>query len=400
MNDTLMNTLYWCQSRFFIWIEDIKQANCTCHTKHFKFLVIPILVQILMTTSMLPAISKSYKKALPGYKFKFPRDHASHEQYKTEWWYYTGHLETKTKKKYGFELTFFRVGLDPNIEDNDEPWSLKNVYLAHFAVTDLNQRKFFYSQKLNRRGLNVAGAKSEIPYVFNENWSMKFLGDKILLSAKERDYSLDLVLTPKKLPVVHGIDGVSQKASCTGCASHYYSFSKLAANGVIFANGKPESVVGQAWMDHEFGSNQLTEEQIGWDWFSIQLDNNTEIMLYVLRRKDGSIDKNSSGTIIYPDGSSKHLKMNDFEIKTNKIWKSSKTKGAYPVAWNIKILKENIELQLVSLLDNQELVTEKSTGVVYWEGAVSVDGNFSDKAVKGNAYVEMTGYSEPFKQRI
>ena len=287
-----------------------------------------IILFIIISSVGLPANSKSYKKALPGYQYKFPRDHCSHEEFKTEWWYYTGHLKSEKGKKYGFELTFFRVGLDPNVETNNNPWSLKNVYLAHFAISDLNKKRFFYSQKLNRSGVNVAGARSDIPYVFNENWSMKFLGDKIYLSAKEKEYSLDLILNSKKKPIIHGVDGVSQKASCKGCASHYYSLTRLNSNGVLFVDGKPEKVTGEVWMDHEFGSNQLTKEQIGWDWFSIQLDNNMEIMLYVLRRKDGTIDKNSSGTIVYSDGSSKHLKVNDFRIVPKKIGLAKKLVAA------------------------------------------------------------------------
>ena len=348
----------------------------------------------------LPCLSAEYKKALPGYRFQFPRDHASHDQFKTEWWYYTGHLKSKSGKDYGFELTFFRVGLDPDIDTSRKAWSLKNVYLAHFAVSDLAGKKFIYSQKLNRSGLNVAGARSDIPYVFNELWSMKFLGEKVILTARDKGYAIDLILSPEKKPVVHGVDGVSQKASCKGCASHYYSMTRLKAEGIIFVDGKSETVSGQAWMDHEFGSNQLTEEQTGWDWFSIQLDNSEEIMLYVMRRKDGTIDVNSSGTIVFKDGSSLHLTKNQFQIENKKIWKSTKTGGAYPVVWKVSIPSRKIELRLVSYMEDQELVTKELTGVVYWEGAVSVEGNVADKTVKGKAYVEMTGYAEPFKQRI
>lgn len=359
-----------------------------------------VLSVLTLIVNPLTVDSKTFKKALPGYIYKFPEDHRSHGEFKTEWWYYTGHLESKEGKEFGFELTFFRVGLDSKPSTKKSPWSLDNVYLAHFAVTDLDKKRFQYSQKLNRRGLKLAHASETVPYVFNEQWKMIFIDDKIQLSANQKNYSFDLLLTPKKAPVVHGINGVSQKAECKGCASHYYSLSRLDAKGYLFVDGKPLTVKGQAWMDHEFGSNQLTESQVGWDWFSIQLDDNSELMLYLMRKKDGTIDKHSSGTLVFKDGKTKHLSKDEFKVSSKRIWTSSKTKGKYPLEWTVNVPEDKISLNVIPLMDDQELVTGDTTGVSYWEGACKVSGTNGGKPVKGKAYVEMTGYAEVFKKRI
>ncbi|MBK7748625.1 MAG: carotenoid 1,2-hydratase [Candidatus Obscuribacter sp.] len=339
-----------------------------------------------------------YKKALPGYKFKFPEDHYSHDDFKTEWWYYTGHLKAKDGRRFGFELTFFRTGSDYKPKVAKTPWSLDNFYLAHFALTDEQGKTFKYYEKLNRKGLNFATARQDAYYVFNEGWSVVKLGDKYVLKADAKDYSINLLLSSVKPPVVHGKDGVSQKASCVGCASHYYSMSRLKAEGLVFIKDKPVEVTGQAWMDHEFGSNQLTKEQTGWDWYSIQLAGNRELMLYVMRREDGTLEKQSSGTLVLPDGTSKHLGLNDFAIAKTGTWTSPKTKGVYPMGWKITVPSEKLDLTLTPLLKDQELTTERSTGVSYWEGAVDVSENGAKPS--GEGYVEMTGYSEKFAKKL
>lgn len=372
----------------------------------------------LIVQASLPATAADvtvYKQALPGYKFAFPADHASHDAYKTEWWYYTGHLRSRSGKRYGFELTFFRTGSDykdslqarPAISgvkagplaNTGKPnlWRLDNFYLAHFAVTDVDGKKFAYFEKLNRKGLDFADARTDLCSVFNEGWSIVAVGDKFVLKANSRDYNLDLLLTPQKPPVVHGKDGVSQKASCAGCASHYYSMTRLKAEGVIVANKKAEPVSGQAWMDHEFGSNQLTSDQTGWDWYSLQLSGNRELMLYLMRREDGTFEKQSSGTVIYPDGSSKHLTLADLKVTATGKWRSPKTNGIYPMGWRVVVPGEKLDLALKPLMENQELSTDKSTGVSYWEGAVDVS-----EAGKptGEGYVEMTGYSKKFDKKL
>ncbi|MGH9553991.1 MAG: lipocalin-like domain-containing protein, partial [Terriglobales bacterium] len=334
-----------------------------------------------------------------GYKFAFPRDHASHDQYKTEWWYFTGHLNTAKKRQFGYELTFFRTALDQE-EDSSSPWNLRNIYLAHFAITDPDGKKFFFRERINRAGVGFADARQDVPYVYNQDWSMKFVGEKIQLQAHTPEYSLNLTLSPKKVPTIHGKNGVSQKASCRGCASHYYSLTRLETEGTLALNGQSQKVSGLSWMDHEFGSNQLTDQQVGWDWFSLQLDNNCEVMLYLMRNADGSLDPNSSGTITMPDGTTKHLALADFSVKSLHTWHSIRTGGNYPLDWTVEIPAAKAKITVTALMSDQELVTTGSTGVTYWEGASSVSGSWNGTPASGDAYVEMTGYAEKFKNKI
>lgn len=366
------------------------------------FFRVLVLLTLLISGVLTPSVAwaRTFKQALPGYVFSFPRDHVSHDEFKTEWWYYTGHLESKDQKHYGYELTFFRTGVDELPVKQRSPWDVKDIFLAHFAITDENNKTFHYFEKLNRSGLNSAGARLDHYYVFNENWSIEQLGNQFVLKADTSDLGLHLLLTSVKPPVVHGKDGVSQKASCKGCASHYYSMTRLKSEGYVYLKGQSVPVSGTSWMDHEFGSNQLTSEQVGWDWYSVQLNDNTELMLYVIKKTDGSIDSNSSGTIVYADGSSKHISQSEFSITTKRQWKSPHTGGMYPMDWTINVPSQKISLNLVPVLDDQELSTAKSTGVSYWEGATTVNGQVNGKSVKGQAYVEMTGYAEKFHKKI
>ena len=344
--------------------------------------------------------AREFRQALPGYHFQFPRDHAAHEEFRTEWWYYTGHLETPDHKHFGYELTFFRNGVGNVSEKDTSPWKLSNVYLAHFAISEIDNKQFHYFQKLNRGGLGPAGASPENYYVYNENWFVEQLGKQMILRAEVPGYSIHLNLDSLKPVVVHGQDGVSQKASCKGCASHYYSLTRLKTDGYVYLKDKPYAVTGMSWMDHEFGSNQLTKEQVGWDWFSIQLSDNSDLMLYLMRNSHGGIDPNSSGTLVHPDGTSQHLKQGDFKVTVGKTWKSPGSHGNYPIEWSIEIPSAQCKLKILPAFEGQELETDKSTGVTYWEGASTVSGTRDNKPVSGEAYVEMTGYAAQFKNNI
>lgn len=358
---------------------------------------------VLISGSAFPAaaadnVQKVYKKALPGYVYHFPRDHYSHDEFKTEWWYYTGHLKAKDGRRFGFELTFFRNGA--NYEPGQKgKLALGNFYLAHFAVTDEQDKNFVFYEKLNRKGVKFADAREDVYHVYNEGWSVTQLGDKFALKADGKDYAINLILNAVKPPVVHGKDGVSQKASCAGCASHYYSMPRLTCQGLIFVKDKPLEVSGQAWMDHEFGSNQLTGDQVGWDWYSIQLSGNRELMLYVMRRGDGTFEKQSSGTYIDASGKVTHLNLADFKIEKTATWTSPKTKGVYPMGWKVSVPSQKISLELKPIMQDQELLTKRSTGVSYWEGAVDVYEGAANKP-QGEGYVELTGYSEKFTKSL
>jgi predicted secreted hydrolase len=330
--------------------------------------------------------------ALPGYEFAFPRDHGSHDAYRTEWWYYTGHLTADDGHRYGFEVTFFRVGISTAPAENR--WDLRHVALAHFALTDIHGKRFRYYEKLNRSSPFTAQAATGHLDVFNEAWRAWTAADgSWRLTASAGGDAIDLTLVSPKPPAVHGENGISIKAPVEGFASHYYSMTRLEAAGTV--NGK--RCRGLAWMDHEFGSSALREGQQGWDWYSIQLDNETELMLYVIRRTDGSPDVTSSGSLITSEGEAIPLRRDDFRIEALSRWRSPRSGATYPMGWRVAMPRLGISLTLDPLLRDQELITRGSTGVTYWEGAVDISGQFNGIAVKGNGYVEMTGYDRAIR---
>ena len=336
-----------------------------------------------------------YRAALPPYTFRFPRDHAAHPEYQTEWWYYTGHLYSGARK-WGYELTFFQIGIDPERKRSRSEWALHTLYFAHFTITDENGRSFRFMEQVSRPALGMAGAETGRYRVWIHDWSAGLLPDGRThrIHADAPGFGLTLDLLSLKPPVVHGFNGVSQKSEGAGRASHYYSLTRLKTNGTLRVGGEKIPVTGVSWMDHEFGSNQLTAEQAGWDWFSIQLDGNRELMLYQLRLKDGGVEPLSSGTLVRADGTWKHLPLSAFEIRPTGTWRSPKSGGIYPAGWTIRVPGEALELRVLPTVPDQELWTE-GTGVRYWEGSVRVEGRSGGKPVGGVGYVELTGYAGP-----
>jgi predicted secreted hydrolase len=335
-----------------------------------------------------------YQLALPGRKITFPRDHFSHPDFKTEWWYYTGHLKTEQGEPYGYQVTFFRYGLrDRQTEDAENPPLFTDLYLAHFALSDKRGRRFTFDERANRGYNGKAGALTDRYRVWNEDWKVEGKANSHFIEVRSREAALKLELTLLKPPVLHGLDGLSQKGEGEGRASYYYSLTRLKAAGELTVGGRTTRVLGETWMDHEFASNQLAENQVGWDWFSLQLDNQTEIMLYQLRRKDGSVDPYSSGTMVYENGSARHLKLADFKVEVLERWKSPKSGAVYPMKWQVTIPSESLQLTVVPFFPGQELDTRKSTQVTYWEGAAEVTGTRRQDPVNGMGYVEMTGYA-------
>lgn len=324
------------------------------------------------------ASSFAWREALPGYRYQFPRDHFEHEEFRTEWWYYTGNVTDAAGKRFGFELVFFRQGEQQSVE-NPSAWAIRDVYLAHAALTDAAGRKFHYEERLNRAGPGIAGASFEKRRVWNGNWSVQWTGESQTLDAITEEFRFHLRLDPEKPFVIQGENGVSQKAEGKGRASHYVSFPRLRAAGRI--NGA--NVTGQAWMDHEWFTHQLAENQAGWDWFSVQLENHTELMLFELRRKDGTLDPYSSGTFIDAAGKAHHLRREDFSLQPLARW------GKYPIEWRITVPSRGIDLTCRAVLHDQELKT-RGGGPTYWEGAVDYTGSH-----RGSGYLEMTGYDRP-----
>jgi len=339
-----------------------------------------------------------FQTALPGYHYEFPRDYYNHPDYQTEWWYYTGNVQSADGHKFGFELTFFRQGLSRDPKQNSA-WDLRDIYFAHFALSDLTGKKFFHTERTNRPGPGIAGASASLQKVWNGNWSVVWMNGEEHLTALADSFSLNLSLHSQKPPVIHGVNGVSQKSAGLR-ASHYFSETRLAASGTLTFEAKPYSVTGLAWMDHEFFTHQLEANQVGWDWFSIQLNDNSELMLFQIRRTDGSVDPFSAGTYVDPRGNAGHLRSTDFQLTpTVAIWTSPDTHAHYPVQWQIRVPSLNLTLAVSTPLPSQELVATSNVAPSYWEGAVFLQGKKSSTDIAGAGYLEMTGYDRPVSAR-
>lgn len=364
----------------------------------WKIPVVTVVLLLAMTSSAAQH-DVTYKLALPGYRFVFPRDHASHPDYKLEWWYFTGQVRDQGGREFGYDLTFFRTGVD-RVYDNPSQWTVHQLYMAHFAISDLNRRQFHFFEKVNREGPGIAGAQTDSLHCWNENWSAQLDGNTIRLHASAEDTQITLALDPERPPVVHGENGISQKGEGAGHASHYYSITRLRTTGMLTVDGESRTVEGESWMDHEFGTNQLTQEQIGWDWFSMTLDNGVDLMLYRMRRRDGSIDSHSGGTIVQPDLHSVRIRADEFRAISQRSWKSPKTNTTYPVDWRLTIPSQGVDLTVSAIMDDQELVATRSTGIAYWEGAIQVQGTWKGRPVHGRGYLELTGYAERFRPSV
>ncbi len=361
--------------------------------------------ELSSTTTTTPQADRTdFQQALPGFQFQFPRDHGTHDQFRTEWWYYTGHLTSSTGRPFGYQLTFFRRGVSPTLTPpNPSQWTIHNLYLAHFAVSDIRTSSFFVGEKLSRAALGKAGALPNHLHVWIDAWKAQALAKdspEQQLYAATDSVSLNLTLSPQKDPVIHGQRGVSQKGDLRGQSSHYYSYSRLDTEGTLTIQEEEFTVSGSSWMDHEFGSADLPDNLAGWDWFSIQLDDGSELMYYLLRRKDGSDHAVSSGTYIPKNGSPLHLRKEDFHLVVDQHWVSPESGARYPNRWTIRVRPLNMTLALRPLMDNQELHTDQSTRVIYWEGAVAVTGNRNHTPLSGKGYVELTGYAKHFDQPL
>jgi len=344
--------------------------------------------------ALQPMIAQ-YKSAVPGYRYEFPRDYFNHPDYQTEWWYYTGNLQSADGRKFGFELTFFRSAVTRDLSKNPA-WDVRDLYLAHFAVSDLNGKRFFHSERSNRAGPGIAGADATQQKVWNGNWSVSWSVGQEHLTALADEFAVSISLLPQKPPVVHGENGVSQKSTGAGNASHYFSETRLRASGSIVISGRKYDVTGLAWMDHEFFTHQLGIDQVGWDWFSLQLADNTELMLFQIRRKDGSIDPFSAGTYVDAQGRARHLKKADFELTpTASTWSSPLTHAAYPIEWDIRVPSLNIALKSRTPLPSQEFAARSEVSPSYWEGSISLHGATDAGSLAGTGYLEMTGYDHP-----
>jgi predicted secreted hydrolase len=354
-----------------------------------------ILFRLLSLLCVVGAAQQAGQLALPGYQYEFPRDHFSHPEYDTEWWYFTGNVKAADGHEFGFEVTFFRAHPDEQNHDSvrNPVWNADQIYIAHFALSDITAGKFYHQERLNRPGPGIAGVDASQRIIWNGNWQVRWLSfDPIEqeLEAVDQDTQIRLKLKSRKPIVINGRNGVSQKGQLRGEASHYYSLTRIAASGNLAVHGKKYEVAGLAWMDREFFSNVQGSRTQGWDWMCIQLDTNEDLMLYRLRLKDGSISPYSSGTFVDAQGKAEFLDNSKFSLDPLRTWHSPISSSDYPIEWNISIPSKSLALHLTTPLPQQELdnrVTES-----YWEGAVRYNGTEAGKKTGGIGYLEMTGY--------
>ena len=371
--------------------------------------LLAVLCSLLLCLPPSLFAQSPYSLALPGYRYSFPRDHFSHPAFQTEWWYYTGNVQSSDGRRFGFELTFFRQAVSREPASN--PWDIRDVYLAHLALSDLSGGRFFHAERTNRAGPGLAGADESAARIWNGNWHIVWKDSDQHLQAIAENFEMHFTLHSEKPPVIHGENGVSQKAAGSGQASHYYSLTRLDTNGTILLGGKSFRVSGLAWMDHEFFTHQLTAEQAGWDWLSVQLDDHTELMLFHIRRKDGSIDPFSAGTYIDAQGRATPLHHDDFLLEPRtEIWHSPVSGATYPIRWRTAIPKLGIQLEVTTQLAQQEIAPQRADSSsasrsslvpIYWEGAISLAGSRKlpgagvSNPLHGVGYLEMTGYAAP-----
>lgn len=347
----------------------------------------------LQSVDFSPEIPEGFTYADGSRPLTFPADFGAHPDFRTEWWYYTGNLSTPDGRPFGFELTVFRVSLvPPTLElHDDSTWYSESLYFAHFAISDIEANEFHAYERYARPGPGLTGAQASPYRVWLEDWSIVETGkDSYRLQAAQDGFAIDLNLTDEMGVILQGENGYSRKGREVSNASYYYSQPRLRAEGTIRVQSEAYPVSGLAWKDHEFSTGILDEGQIGWDWFSLQFDDGSALMLFQLRESGGGTSDSSSGTFIQADGSTRFLQNDDFNITILNQWRSPHTAGLYPAVWNIQLIEPNCELNVQPWMADQEVNFPAFT---YWEGAVHFEGMCAGKSVNGNGYIELTGYA-------
>lgn len=329
----------------------------------------------------------------PG-AIRFPRDLGSHDAYQGEWWYYTGNLATADGRLFGYQLTFFRRALAPPLKTATtgevSTWRADQIYLAHFAVSDIANRAFYPVEKFSREAMGLAGASAQPYAVWLEDWYVREGEDhSVQIAAKADNASVDLRLRQTLPPVLHGDDGLSKKGEEAGNATYYYSIARQETQGTVMVGGEKFAVTGLSWNDHEYGTSALDPGDAGWDWFSLQFSDGSALMMFQIRENDGRVKPASSGSFIASDGTVTHLTLSDWRLTPRSRWTSQLTGATYPVGWDIEVDRLGLTLYGSAMMPNQE----SPLSTTYWEGAVAFEGNRRDKPIKGKGYVEMTGYS-------
>ncbi len=362
---------------------------------NFQFSIFNLLILfgvVALHGSLLTAAEEGWRRIDGPPAIELPRDHGAHPDVQTEWWYLTANLADELGRRYGVQVTFFRSGLDPEPPaEGDSPLRARHALAAHLAVVDVAGGEFHHAERVRRADGGFAGFATEDLHVWLGDWELERLPDDTLVakaSDRASGLAVELEYRPIKPMVRQGVEGYSQKGVDPGNASAYLSWTRLGVSGVLTVDGHELEVSGSGWFDHEWGTSQLGDGVVGWDWFSLRLDGGSELMVYRLRRDDGSPDPYSSGTFVRPDGSSRTLGVDDVELEPTGTWASPATGGRYPSGWRLRVPAEGLDLVVDPLLASAELDGRASTGVVYWEGPVRVSGSH-----RGEGYVELTGYA-------
>lgn len=342
------------------------------------------------------ADATGFARAYAPREFVFPRDHGPHPQYKHEWWYVTGNVQTTNDRHFGFQLTFFRIGLTPIAITRPSAWATRGIYMAHFALSDVASGQFYAFERFSRAAVGLAGASGTPLYVWLEDWYLR--GNEVgraagedlsmRLHAAEKDVALDLTVDSDKPIVLQGEHGLSRKSATPGNASYYYSATRLRTHGVIRIGDESFSVEGLSWMDREWATSALDKEQAGWDWFALQLSDGRELMYYQLRRRDGTVHPFSQGMLVSVDGVGHRLSAEDVQLDIVDRWQSLRTNVQYPSRWRLRVQQAQLDLTIEPYLSNQEL----DVSVRYWEGAVHGSGSAHRRAVSASGYAELVGY--------
>jgi predicted secreted hydrolase len=344
-------------------------------------------------TGNASADTSGFARALAPIPFEFPEDHGPHFDYQTEWWYYTGNLQAENGEHFGYQLTFFRRGLTPGAPAREGGLGTNQIYFAHFGLTDVAGGVHAGTERFSRGAGGLAGA-SGAPFVaWLEDWRVESLnaeGSHVRLTARDGDRALDLTLRAVKPIVAHGERGLSAKSEQAGNASYYLSFTRMQTEGALTVRGQTFIVTGESWFDHEWSTSVLGPNAVGWDWFSLQLSDGRELMLYLLRLRDGGVEPVSGGTLVLPDGSTQAIGVNDVSVRAARQWQSPVSGARYPLDWQIVIPSAQLDLRAEPWLDAQEM----QLNFAYWEGAVKVTGTSGGVPVSGNGYVELTGYRD------
>lgn len=402
----------------------------------WQIVTIPILVGLVLswilfsepeaeieaTISAAQALSggdtEGFAQALGPREFVFPDDHGAHPGFKTEWWYYTGNLFSEEGRQFGYQFTIFRNQLSPldadfahiNPEDlehinpegnsaHDSEWSTNQLYLAHFAISDMSKKDHVFDERYSRGTAGLAGASVDPYRIWLEDWEITRVKDSkatderfpVRIKAEMSDgTALDVVLNPQKPLVLQGEEGYDKKGGEDGNASYYISFTRMQTEGLLKKDGESLAVSGLSWMDHEWSTSALDSGQTGWDWFSIQLSNGYELMYYQIRNDDPELTPQTTGSLVAPNGQKRDLDQGEVRLEVLEYWTSPHTGARYPVRWTLAIPSEELEMDVTTVFDDQEM----TVSVQYYEGALRVSGKFRDEAIDGYGYIEMTGYEQ------